>query len=144
MIKDFHLQIRFSSIWSIWQICMIICTKIEISWSIFFICTVRDYDLILQLKIAETIYQLFSKKASYRNVIYLIKRWEKVTLVIYDKLFNVTHYPCQLIQYYGTHAFESMFPTYVVKSVYKEYDTVHLWQTALNKQLSYDNIILHS
>lgn len=57
----------------------------------------------------------------------------QVTLVIYDKLFNVTHYPCQLIQSYGTHTFESMFPRYVIRSVYKEYDTVHLWQTALNK-----------
>lgn len=57
----------------------------------------------------------------------------QVTLVIYDKLFNVTHYPCQLIQSYGTHVFESMFPTYVTRSVYKEYDTVHLWQTSLNK-----------
>ena len=57
----------------------------------------------------------------------------QVTLVIYDKLFGVTHYPCQLIQSYGTHTFESMFPRYVTRSVYKEYDTVHLWQTALNK-----------
>ena len=57
----------------------------------------------------------------------------QVTLVIYDKLFNVNHDACSMIQSYGTHTFESMFPRYVTRSVYKEYDTVHLWQTALNK-----------
>jgi len=57
----------------------------------------------------------------------------QVTLVIYDKLFNVYHDACNMIQYYGTHTFESMFPAYVTKSVYKESVTVYLWQTALNK-----------
>ena len=57
----------------------------------------------------------------------------QVTLVIYDKLFNVSHDACRMIESCGINTFESLFPAYVTKSVYKEYDTVHLWQTALNK-----------
>ena len=57
----------------------------------------------------------------------------QVTLVIYDKLFNVYHDACNMIQYYGTHTFESMFPAYVTKVCIKEYDTVHRCNMALNK-----------
>ena len=77
----------------------------------------------------ERIY-LLSQRCKRYSVYYDTRH---VTLVIYDKLFGVTHDACQLIQNFGSHTFESMFPRYVVKSVYKEYDTVHLWQMALNK-----------
>jgi hypothetical protein len=48
----------------------------------------------------------------------------QVTLVIYDKLFNVTHYPCQLIHDFGYYVFESMFPAYVTKRIKPEYEAV--------------------
>ena len=73
---------------------------------------------------------LLSQRCKRYSVYYDTRQ---VTLVIYDKLFSVTHYPCQLIKDFGSHTFESMFPTYVTKSVYKEYNTVHLWQSSLNK-----------
>lgn len=48
----------------------------------------------------------------------------QVTLVIYDKLFNVYHDACSMIQSYGTYTFESMFPSYVTKRIKPEYEAV--------------------
>lgn len=79
--------------------------------------------------IIERIY-LLSQRCKRYSVYY---NTQQVSLVIYDKLFNVYHDACRMIESYGVNTFESLFPAYVTKVCIKEYDTVHLWQTALNK-----------
>ena len=77
----------------------------------------------------ERIYML-SQRCKRYSVYYDTRH---VTLVIYDKLFNVYHDACRMIESYGINTFESLFPAYVTKVCIKEYDTVHRLNMALNK-----------
>lgn len=70
--------------------------------------------------IIERIY-LLSQRCKRYSVYYDTRQ---VTLVIYDKLFNVYHDACSMIQSYGTYTFESMFPSYVTKRIKPEYEAI--------------------
>ena len=50
-----------------------------------------------------------------------------IQLVIFDKMFNVHHYPRQLINDYGFTVYQSLFPAYVVSCVAKQYGMVEMW-----------------
>ena len=75
----------------------------------------------------ERIYML-SKRCKRYSVYYDTRN---VTLVIYDKLFNVNHDACRMIQDYGMYTFESMFPAYVTKHIEPKYQAIITMQSAI-------------
>ena len=50
-----------------------------------------------------------------------------IQLVIFDKMYNVYHYPRQLINDYGFTVYQSLFPHYVITCVAKQYGMVEMW-----------------
>ena len=56
-----------------------------------------------------------------------------VQLVIYDKMYDVTHFPSQLIHDLSHTVYLSLFPHYVTKVVDRDYNMVQMWHMALNK-----------